>query len=48
MASRLPQLAEIEKLSPLVIRILGGNPSKFTLQGNTNRGLLVCTQFEGS
>jgi len=34
MAAQLPQLANVEKLSTNVIRILGGNPSKFTLQGS--------------
>lgn len=29
----LVPLAEVERLSPRVIRILGGNPNKFTLQG---------------
>ncbi|KAI8627506.1 putative metallo-beta-lactamase domain protein [Xylariaceae sp. FL1651] len=33
MASQLAQLPEVERLSPACIRILGGNPSKFTLQG---------------
>lgn len=33
MASQLVHLPEVERLSPACIRILGGNPSKFTLQG---------------
>ncbi|KAI1136341.1 Metallo-hydrolase/oxidoreductase [Hypoxylon sp. FL0543] len=33
MATQLVHLPEIERLSPACIRILGGNPSKFTLQG---------------
>ncbi|KAI0016354.1 putative metallo-beta-lactamase domain protein [Xylariomycetidae sp. FL0641] len=39
MASQLTHLAEVERLSPACIRILGGNPGKFTLQG-TNTYLL--------
>ncbi|KAI1847704.1 hypothetical protein JX265_009133 [Neoarthrinium moseri] len=33
MAAQLVSLPEVERLSPACIRILGGNPSKFTLQG---------------
>lgn len=34
MAVNLPKLPEVEKLSTNITRILGGNPSKFTLQGS--------------
>ena len=34
MAVNLPHLPDTEKLSTNIIRILGGNPSKFTLQGS--------------
>lgn len=39
MAVNIPPLASIERVSTCIYRILGGNPSKFTLQG-TNTYLL--------
>lgn len=39
MAIQLTHLPEVERLSPICIRILGGNPGKFTLQG-TNTYIL--------
>ncbi|KAF2717665.1 Metallo-hydrolase/oxidoreductase [Polychaeton citri CBS 116435] len=33
MAVNLPHLPDVTKVSPRVIRVLGGNPSKFALQG---------------
>ncbi|POS80912.1 metallo-beta-lactamase superfamily protein [Diaporthe helianthi] len=33
MATQLTHLPEVQRLSPACIRILGGNPGKFTLQG---------------
>lgn len=39
-ATQLPQLPEVERMSSLVIRIIAGNPSKFTLQGQIPPGVL--------
>jgi len=39
MAANPPKLADVERLSPRVVRIMGGNPGKFTLQG-TNTYLI--------
>lgn len=33
MTEELPELPDITRLSPRVVRVLGGNPSKFALQG---------------
>lgn len=33
MATDLPHLPDVERLSPRIVRILGGNPGKFQLQG---------------
>ena len=33
MATQLPSLPDVKRLSPRVTRILGDNPGKFTLQG---------------
>lgn len=39
MAGQLVHLPEVERLSPICIRVLGGNPGKFSLQG-TNTYIL--------
>ena len=41
MATQLPQISEVERVSPLIIRILGGNPSQFTLQGQILAGIIL-------
>ena len=41
MAAQLAQIEEVERISPLIIRILGGNPGKVTLQGQLLAGIIL-------
>ncbi|RDI78587.1 hypothetical protein Vi05172_g11519 [Venturia inaequalis] len=41
MSAPRVELPDVERLSPSVIRILGGNPGKFTLQGRFTGSILV-------
>ena len=41
MATQLPHIPEVERISPLIIRILGQNPGRFTLQGQPSLGIIL-------